>query len=251
MFVISICAIEDSGFLGARMRTKSIALAATVLAAGTMGAMAQDPTVDWTGGYVGGNLSYTASDSHAAFIATSPYASVAINSLPHGFTGGVQAGYNQQMGNVVLGVEAGVSAGDISTTMPDPLIASSGGYMLSSSTVTASSDIQATLRGRLGFAVGNFLPYATAGLAVAHLKTSATNTLAPPLVSAPLSDEGIGYGWTAGVGAEVALDENWSLTAQYLHTALTAPNFYVGQNYETSSHPTSDSVTVGVNFRFN
>jgi outer membrane immunogenic protein len=233
------------------MELRSIAVAAALLACGTAGAAAQDIGFDWTGGYVGGSLAYTTSNSNAAFVPTSPYASVPIKSLPKGFSGAIQGGINQQMGNIVLGVEGDISVGSISTTMPDPLIAFSGGAMKSSSTVTATSDIQASLRGRFGVAIGNFLPYATAGVALAHLKTSATNSLNPPLVGSPLADEGIGYGWTVGLGAEYAIDENWSVRGQYLHTDITAPNFYVGENYENSAHPVSDTFALGVNYRFN
>lgn len=67
----------------------------------------------------------------------------------------------------------------------------------------------ATLRGRLGWAADNLLVYGTAGLAAASF---AKREAGDPPIAAQLAT-----GWTAGGGAELALDEHWRVRAEYLH----------------------------------
>ncbi len=150
-------------------------------------------------------------------------------------------GYNQQVGNFVLGVEGGVNAGDIGATFADPLIGFPGGPA-AGNTVTAGSDYSGQLLVKGGFALGNIMPYLVGGVAAAHIHTSAT--------AGGADDDGIFTGWAAGAGVQLALDDNWSTDVQYLHTALTGPDFNVGKTYETSSSPDSDSVRMGIDYKF-
>lgn len=228
--------------------SKFIALttAAVALAAVATGAPAQEfgEGMDWTGGYVGGNVSFTASDSNAAFV-TAPFLGIPIASNPAGFAVSAFGGVNQQYGSLIFGAEAEFGYANITETRPDPAIDAfaDGVPADQGDTVTSGSDFHAGLRGRLGFAAGTFMPYVTAGVAAAHLKTSFT-------AGVDGSASGLGVGWTAGVGVEAALDESWSLRAEYLHTNLSAPNFYVGELYESSSNPVSNSLRLGLAYRF-
>jgi outer membrane immunogenic protein len=218
--------------------------AALVVAITAGSAAAQDfgDTYDWTGGYIGADLGYALTDSNSSFLSTSPYAAIKPEATPKGFIGGVHAGYNQQAGNLVFGIEGTASIGNITETRADPLIAMG---LPAGNTVTSSSDYQGSIRAKAGIAAGNFMPYLTAGIAGAHLKTSATNS-----VGSPLHDETFGYGWVAGVGVDVAVADNWSVNAEYLHSDLSAPNLYVGENYETKIHPTSNTFQVGLSYHF-
>jgi outer membrane immunogenic protein len=71
-----------------------------------------------------------------------------------------------------------------------------------------------TLRGRAGYLFSNdLLAYATAGLAVASIDdTSIGNT--PGETAA---EDGLRAGLVAGVGVEYAMDERWTLKAEFLH----------------------------------
>ena len=110
---------------------RKLALALLVLAAGTAGASAADlpartytkapvaPIYNWTGVYVGLNAGGAWNDANATTTTLFPVASYfADSSVPaiaaagnqninrSGFTGGVTAGYNWQINQAVLGVEA-------------------------------------------------------------------------------------------------------------------------------------------------
>lgn len=93
-----------------------------------------------------------------------------------------------------------------------------------------SVDWTASLRGRLGFDAGSFLPYLTAGLAVAGGEIAGVNETH--------------VGWTAGAGVEFAVADNISVDLLYRYS-----------DYGTAEYPaefglTSHAVTVGLNFKF-
>ncbi len=217
-------------------------LAAAALAGAVFSFPAQAQDMDWSGVYLGGTVGYTVTESNAEFVDPA-LSTFSIPSGQSGLLGGIQAGANFQAGIVVLGVEAGASIGNISATYDDPLLGSP-------ETVTSGSDFQGSLLGRAGLGIGNFLPYVTGGVAVAHVYTTAT--------SPDADDDGMFAGLAYGAGIEVALDDNWSLRGQYLHTDLSGANFNIGKtiagpgspSYETSAAPSSDTFTLGVNFRF-
>ena len=112
----------------------------------------------------------------------------------HGIVGG-KAGYNQQWGNVVAGVE-----GDISfpNYLPSNHVVSSAVTALSSA--EERWDYVASLRARLGYATGNWLFYATGGAAFAGERFLSTPTGG--------NEEKVlntRLGWTAGGGVEGGL----------------------------------------------
>ena len=62
-----------------------------------------------------------------------------------------------------------------------------------------------------------------------------------------VSESRTSTGWTAGVGAEIALTRNWSAKVEYLYVDLSDRNFSLTgmpNGYEFST------VRVGVNYRF-
>ena len=207
------------------------------LACAALGALTLLPTapalaqeMDWSGFYLGVTGGYDVTDSHSEYVlAPAP----AIPSIQQGMLGGVSAGANLQNGIVVLGVEATAAIGNVSATFANPLGVSDD--------VTAGSDFQALLLGRAGVAVGNVLPYLTAGLAVAHAYSTTPSGA---------DDDGFFAGAAYGAGIEIALDDNWSVKGQYLHSNMTGGNFHIGQTYETNSALSSDTFMLGVNFRF-
>jgi outer membrane immunogenic protein len=171
---------------------------------------------DWTGFYIGANAGY------ADFDAAHDGDDTDLATL-NGWQGGMQAGYNVQFDSIVLGVEADLSA---------------AGILEGSTTDHWNEDDGinglATLRGRLGFAVGDLLLYGTAGLAAANLDVSnESQTLT---------------GWVAGVGAEYMVTDSVSLKAEYLYTNFGTVEVAGYSNYEFDID--GSAVRVGVNFHF-
>lgn len=95
-----------------------------------------------------------------------------------------------------------------------------------------------SLRGRAGFDAGAFMPYVTGGLAFAGATASQTGT-----------DKGaMHFGWTAGVGVEVAATENLSVDVQYRYSDYGSATYDFGT--PTDLKLTNNSLTAGVNFKF-
>jgi outer membrane immunogenic protein len=164
----------------------------------------------WAGPYIGANLGYA-------------WGSVDNNfAKPTGFVGGVQAGYNWQQGPWVFGLE-----GDIQATGADDTFAP----------WKFSNPWFGTVRGRGGYAFNNILVYGTVGLAFGELRA---NTFG-------LTESHTNVGWTAGVGAEVGLTQNWSAKVEYLYVDLASNNFAITGMSNGYSFGT---FRAGVNYRF-
>ena len=157
-------------------------------------------TYDWSGGYVGGWVGTACIDG--TLTDQSP-PGFTFENAGCGFMGGVLAGYNHQIDNIVFGVE--------------------GDWGMSNSIVTnneANADYTfglnsiATLRGRVGYAMDDTLVFLTAGGAWARGDfNSTTGGPADHLKS----DH---YGWTVGGGIEHAVTDQFRLRLDYLYTIL-------------------------------
>ena len=154
----------------------------------------------WTGFYLGGHVGYGGGsigpDSNPL-----PLEGVFFPHSVTGLIGGYQAGYIRQLANnVVLGVEADVSFGspvDVPRLVPAPF--------------DTTVDYIATGRGRVGYAMGTWMPYVTGGIAWGSTNVSLNDlcTTVPP--KRHLTH----LGWTAGSGVEVAVGGNWTAKAEY------------------------------------
>jgi outer membrane protein OmpA-like peptidoglycan-associated protein len=211
--------------------TAAVALLASIAPAG---AQAPPGTVDWGGPYVGlslggewGQLPGSVSVAPTAAGAV-PGSAAVPGSTRHLYgstngtvTGGGQVGYNYQIDNFVLGVEGDIRGGGLSTTTNVP----AGGLtnFAPGSSFNATSDFNASVRGRLGYAWNQFLFYGTGGIAVADVNvksnfapsTTAGGT-ALPGTSASSSTTLLGP--TFGGGVEYALTPNISIAGEYRYT---------------------------------
>jgi len=203
-------------------------------------AYVEQPYIGWTGFYVGGQFGGTWS---AVDWANINLTGERVNNDARGFIGGGQIGYNQQFGAIVLGTEATLNG----TTLSDDF------RSLKSPTVTYSTDVNriATVTGRLGVAAGQWLVYAKAGWAGAHVDVAGHNTIGPDGFS-------IGdwrNGWTAGAGLEYKVTRNIGLGLEYSFidlgsqhyhsaTSLGVPVNIVGHDVEMQS------ITGRLNFHF-
>lgn len=141
-----------------------------------------------------------------------------------GWLVGVNAGANFTVSEaIVAGIVGDIAWSDI------------GG---SEGTSTYDVDWTGSIRGRLGFDGGAFLPYVTAGVAFANATA----------FDGAIEDTQTHIGWTAGAGVEFAVADNVSLDLQYRYTDFGSKEYALTAPTELSF--TSHAVTAGVNFRF-
>jgi outer membrane immunogenic protein len=186
------------------------------------------PIYNWTGFYVGG----TAGWAWGSFDPTSSTATVpageinadipAINAAgmqsikPGAFTGGFEAGYNWQPSNLLFGLEGDIESFHLSGGASTGPVLYHGGAGTFTLTSNANTDWLATVRGRLGYAAGTWLFYATGGFAFTdlHGNFSFSETAFGGAETATLSGSKTGY--TVGGGVEASLSRQWSVKAEYL-----------------------------------
>lgn len=144
----------------------------------------------------------------------------------------------------VKGWQVGVTAG-ANFTVSEAIVAGLVGDIawsnVSGTEGTSTYDVNWTgsLRGRLGFDGGAFLPYVTGGVAFANATANDNGT----------EDTQTHIGWTVGAGVEFAVADNVSLDLQYRYTDYGAKDYALAPN-PTELSLTSHAVTAGVNFRF-
>lgn len=171
--------------------------------------VAHAPAFSWTGLYLGGELGWirTAPEyTTGALLLGAPFV-VSSSSNQNGLSYGVLAGYNYQMGQLVLGVEGdfgGGTAGKLRYT------AITGDF------ITAHSRWGGSIRGRLGFAADRALLYVTGGAAVVSNETSI------PFTGISIGGDGTRWGWTVGGGADYALTNNWFTGIEYRYSQFDA-----------------------------
>jgi outer membrane immunogenic protein len=241
---------------------------------GALPAAAQSP--NWSGYYVGLNAGAAWGDSTTkAVIPDAPNAyfdaanradvraAIASNSVDDtAFTGGAQAGWNMQTGGFVLGVEGDINVmrlnGSFGVTRVYPVTAP----FTYTYTAAVETDYLATLRARAGMTYGNLLLYVTGGLAMTELKVSqlfTDNFGFGARASGSTSD--FKAGWTIGGGAEMALNRNWSIKAEYLYLdfgsvsgqaamTLSATPTVVRHLFNQEADLTAHVLRAGVNYRF-
>ena len=257
---------------------------------------------NWTGFYAGANVGYSWGRSNndwdifardlgggGPLCAPAPgFAFCATGSDSNklnGAIGGLQAGYNWQRGNYLIGIETDIQ---VSGQKGDGIFSDVYGtnIFFGNAPVTGTATAAyteklswlGTLRGRVGFAADRWLLYATGGLAYGRVKIDGSAT-ADGLVGGvrslvPLASFGNSVtkaGWTIGAGAEGVITGNWSWKVEYLHVDLgtvsttfaTLPGCYGGfgaggggctgylaGSGTIRSRITDEIVRVGINYRF-
>ena len=243
---------------------------------------------DWTGVYAGINAGGHWRNSTMQFATTDSatpdvgggYGAVQANgvipttgvSKVSGFIGGGQIGYNYQLNNFVLGLEADIDGA--TGRGSSSVVLSSDIFIFPQATQSSQSlDWLGTLRGRFGWTpVDRLLIYATGGLAFGQSTASFSeyNVVAAPPVAVYLSNHR-NVGWTVGGGLEYALPgefSNWSIKVEYLYYDLgysTGTTYYSNQYQDPATgnfFPESSSlsgkvqhngniVRAGLNYKFN
>lgn len=195
------------------------------------------PVYSWTGFYVGVHGGYGWSN----FSGTDPTGTG--TGQAEGFLGGVQFGYNYQIGSFVLGAEGEYSFSDVKIEQDDPLGLGGGKASL-------KNDYFADVALRLGYAVDRWLVYGKGGVAWTRDKWDIT--------------DGVGgfangtfnrTGWLLGAGIEYAFWNNWSGKLEYNYLHFKSIDEVLTTGGGLTATPASVSLTthllkLGLNYHF-
>lgn len=219
------------------------------------------PAFSWTGFYIGANAGYGWGQTNFSnsFDPLFP-ATLQVQDASFGTDGGLvggQIGYNWQINQVVIGVEADAAWANIS---------GSGSYfngiapscVQSNDPCEATTEAFGTIAARLGWAFDRVLVYAKGGAAWGVTNYTAGNTdLINPAFSYHASLDQTRWGWTVGGGVEWAFVNNWSAKVEYNYIDLGSsevtfnfvPNTFINP-YVATVGQTLQVVKAGVNYRF-
>ncbi len=190
---------------------------------------------DWTGLYIGAHAGFSRGSSSA--VLSDPSATATRNTFD-GMIGGVQAGYNYQLrSGVLLGIEADFS---FPNYLPSNSVVSS--LATARSAVTEQWDYVATARGRVGYAAGRWLTYATGGLA-----WTGERFLDTPALGNDEKKLNTRLGWVAGAGVEYAFAPHWSVKLEYLYSRFGNADIGFPSGTHYASTLDFQSLQVGLN----
>jgi high affinity Mn2+ porin len=229
------------------------------------------PSFDWTGAYVGAHFGYATGRSDWSATEPGGAGPALAGSLdffkPYDFFTGIgsnfwgfQAGYNYMFrSRVVLGVEADVSSP--SSVLEETVVNVPSSQTFASPSIgqaryAETAELSGTLRGRIGYAPGNWLFYATGGFAWTYDEFIRTQLAGTPAggSAVPGTVETLlmvpRAGWAAGAGIEVALPSHWTARLEYLFTDFGSRSvtFPAGAQ-QFSSDLTLQSIRLGLNYR--
>lgn len=130
-----------------------------------------------------------------------------------GVLGGVHAGFNFQRNALVLGIEVDASVARLGTEghFLDP----NDGTLETSGHAFLSVDLLASVRARLGVAMGNIMPYVTVGVGYIGAEFGANTSDSHPVTTNTVDLSG--FGLVLGGGAEWRANDRISLRAEFLH----------------------------------
>jgi outer membrane immunogenic protein len=200
------------------------------------------PPSTWTGFYVGGNVggAWDPTGGYNTNCAALGDCTTAQTTLA-GVAGGLQGGYNYQIGVMVLGAEAGFSASSLRGTYT---------ALDGVDNLTTSADYFGTVTGKVGVAVGSLLIYGKGGAAWTHTNNSDFNSLENLTFTTSYWQTG----WTVGGGGEWAFSPNWSVRVEYaLIDTPNKPTTFTsspGVSFTAVMHQQINLITAGLNYRF-
>lgn len=218
---------------------------------------AEPAAVDWSGFYLGlhggwgwadaqseyGNDYYNehcGETKEAEFVRLGQLG-CAVDLKPDGGFVGAQAGFNYVLDNgLLLGLEGDYALASLNDS-------GEAGTGIFNTHVDLEIDQLASVRGRLGMAMGQWLPFVTAGWGWAHADRDTFNSFI-----GTSSDSNWHDGWTLGAGAEYAINDTWSLKGEYRYYNLGKESYGVnaiggeGTDVDLDLH----TVQFGVNIHF-
>ncbi len=226
---------------------KKLLIAATALSGVLVcvnSAMAADPVIDpgfdWTGFYLGVQGGYDWGSSKRVPWGA-PNTGVLVNNdgpaKMNGWEGGIHAGYDYQINQIVLGVVGDVAASNLQGDDDGR-----GGHVNG-----FDAKWQGSLRARAGLAFDTSLLYLTGGWA--HLAGDGTVqfVLGGPFVEKRSTSFD---GWTIGAGFEHAFTPNLSANIEYRYTDYGQTVETYTSGYDLGFKPQINSILLGISYRF-
>ena len=215
---------------------KKLLLATTALVAFAAGAQAADlcvprspvaaavvaPTFNWTGFYVGAHAGY-------GFGRTTGFGPGPFPANTSGPLIGLQAGFNYQINQIVLGAEADIAFAAIS-----------GRNTAGIAPVLYRTNALGSVRARAGVAVDRALLYVTGGLGIQG------GSFATAIGGG--AENYTRLGWTVGAGVEYAVTPNWTVKAEYSYYNFGTHT--LGPIYVGTVRADVHTVKLGVNYLF-
>ena len=183
---------------------------------------------NWTGPYIGGHGGYAWGDFRGRTGAFGPDGSGT------SWLGGLQIGNNWQYRRFILGIEGDASKMD---------------FMSRNGTTTFNEDWMATVRGRAGYAMGQIMPYLTAGAGFTDVISKARGIG---------SESDVRTGFTGGGGIDFLMADkmgswfrsgNWVGRVEYLYVDVPRDTVNVGP-VPVSGGSHNNVVRVGLNYKF-
>ena len=217
------------------------------------------PAVDWNGWFFGaqmgdawGRAKWTATGAGGAAVSGSLGLSehVDLFNQSGSYFGGLHAGYDRVLpSGIVLGGEAQVSF----PSFPNLAGISVGG---TSSLRSPSGEAEqygenmlyfGSLRGRIGFAAGDFLLFATGGLSFAYDQLTLAPAGGGPSESPLLSRSG----WNLGAGVEIPVGARWTAGLEYSLSRFGRRSVLFGSNGQRFASALSlQELHLGLAYRF-
>lgn len=190
----------------------------------------QVPVFSWTGFYAGVNGQFGVGSY------TSGGSSVFGN--PIGGLGGATVGYNYQSGKLLIGAEADIGFGSISSSNTFGPRANG----------TGTINTLGTARVRAGYVWNQAVLYLTGGYAGTGLNGKVSDfSRAPGLL---LSESHYLNGYAVGGGIEYAVTTKVSLKGEYIFTGFNSERYFPGTRGSLSSGANVNLIRLGVNYHF-
>ncbi|HZL29536.1 MAG TPA: outer membrane beta-barrel protein [Pseudolabrys sp.] len=216
-----------------------------------------DPGYNWTGLYIGGQFGGGwAWDQVTNINGDANFPPGFVHNAPHssGMLGGIYGGYNYQFNRVVIGIDADYSRANITGT------GSTVGPTGFTEVENPKLNWVATVTGRVGYAVNDWLIFGKGGWAwVGEVGSGSDLNPAGTLVATNATSLTLN-GWTVGAGAEWAFAGNWVAKLEYDYvnigtttlsvTTTTVPGGIVGTG-RASAVANLQMAKVGLAYRFN
>jgi outer membrane immunogenic protein len=206
---------------------------------------------DWSGLYIGGHVGwgFAETDITDRTVLGTSLAIPTQSFNGDGFLGGVQAGWNYQVGNFVLGAEVDYSFADIKGDVTTSIAATNA-------VVSRSSDVMwiATSTARLGYTWDRVMIYSKLGAAFAQFDYNNNISVGGASVFSGTASE-TRVGFTVGTGIEWALAGGWTAKAEYNYMDFGRRTVDFG--VDAAGNPVNldvdqriSTVKAGVNYRF-
>ncbi|MDB5225359.1 MAG: hypothetical protein JWL87_311 [Candidatus Adlerbacteria bacterium] len=163
---------------------------------------------------------------------------------------GITAGANWMRGNIVWGFETDLNWAGFSGNSSIDRCA--GCIFTATSDIDTEAHWFGTTRGRLGYSMGSFLPYITAGIAYGGL--TVTDRFSVGGYQSTTTEKHMAFGPAFGAGVEWAIGNDWSAKIEYLHIDLNGGSSSMtdsrGNSADYSTKLRENIVRAGLNFRF-